>query len=162
MRTLLISAFIMLLSSNSFAQSSFSCREIYQRTASHKLDVRESYDFAIYGESTLYVSGAGFVIHPVFAAITVALIATQIYSGSTPKEQKILEAGNDASGFSRRLLKKLQKKVSANIAMSDIARYIEEGFDSGELCSNFPKLYSKSDVKKMVLEKAAFEFGIQK
>ncbi len=89
---------------------------------------------------------------PVVLAATLAPSAISLIVNAPDKEEKALRLLDAAERSHKKFVKKLQKKVSAEITEQEVTALIERGFESGQFCSKLPKLMSAKKIKKYVTQ----------
>lgn len=147
MKKIIAALLIASFSFNSFAQFSLSCPEIYQRIVQKK-EARKS--------SSNVSSGAGAVfiavpVTPVSVGIFVGIGALLAYkSYANGKEMRAIRISNEDSRQFNKFVKKLQKKINPDITADEVHGIVEEGFNDGVYCQNFPDLYTEGDIKRHV------------
>lgn len=149
MKKIIIASLLTVFSFNSFAQFSLSCPEIYQKTFTAKEIKKNKASKLSNNFSTLSLLGLIAMPEVGLTLIGASLVAGT-YSVIPSKEDRALRLADEGSKQLKRLTKKLQNKVNADITEEEVLRTVQEGLDSGEFCRNFPDLYSARDIKKYV------------
>jgi hypothetical protein len=140
---------LLLFTFNSFAKESLTCLEIYQKIAVEKQIKKK------HASDTAYQLGSGALItaflNPfVSLGFMAGSAGLSIYAGRDPRESKALDMRDDEGHVIHRLARKYQREISCDITAFEIMSIVNEGFESGQFCENFPKLYSDKDVRRFL------------
>ncbi len=154
LRGIFMKSFILsfaLISSSCFAQSSFSCLDIYQKISEHKEDKRDIDKDVHEGLTTLFFIGILSGNAPVALGSAGVSLGLGIYSSTTPKETKVLNRTNPKAHEAIKFTKKVQRKAGILSSPEEVSSLVLEGIQSGKFCENFPILYNKRQAMKYVV-----------
>jgi hypothetical protein len=152
MKFIVMTALITILSSNSYANFSLSCPQIYEKVMVSKNIKKNKAENIGY-----QLNGAGVVMSLGGAPLLTALLLLPasgliVYSAFSPKEEKVLNLAEESSHELEKLTKKLRKEIHPDITEQDILSIVEEGLVSGTFCWDFPKLKGPKQIRKHVAE----------
>jgi hypothetical protein len=144
---------LVFISSASFAQSSFSCLDIYQKISQQKEDKREIDKEVHEGLNTLFLVGIFSGNAPLALGSAGVSLGLGIYSSTTAKETKVLNRTHSGSHEAIKFTKKVQTKSGILSTPEEVSSLVLEGIQSGKFCENFPILYNKREAMKYVVAK---------
>jgi hypothetical protein len=163
---LTLSGLFLLTALTSYAQEASQtppCEQAYRLKSAKEIERRQQaveYGFYLY----VYGSLAGMVSGqlPVTLATIITGLPLNMWGNmSTGASTKTVELLEEESKQMNRFVKSLKTNVSEAITREDVVLVLQQELDNGNLCANYPKLWSHSKIKAHIAKELKVRFREQ-
>ncbi len=128
------------------------CEQAYRIKSAKEIEKRQKaveygFNLYVYGSLTGMVTGQ---LPITLATMFTGLPLNMWGNFSTGASTKTVELLEEESKQMNRFVKSLQKNVSPVITRDDVVLVLQQELDNGNLCVNYPKLWSHSKIKRHI------------
>jgi hypothetical protein len=163
---LTLSGLFLLTALTSYAQEASQtppCEQAYRLKSAKEIEKRQraveyGFNLYVYGSLTGMVTGQ----LPVTLATMITGLPLNLWGNmSTGASTKTVELLEEESKQMNRFVKTLKKNVSEAITREDVVLVLQQELDNGNLCANYPKLWSHSKIKAHITRELEVRFREQ-
>lgn len=139
------------------------CEQAYRLKSAKEIEKRQKaveygFNLYVYGSLTGMVTGQ----LPITLATMITGLPLSLWGNmSTGASTKTVELLEEESKQMDRIVKSMQKNISTLITRDDVVLVLQQELDNGNLCVNYPKLWSHSKIKAHITKELEVRFKQQ-